>query len=381
MPRQRVWPPKVHHHKPSGQDRITLWVGGRRVFVALGPHDSEEARREYLRVVAEHEHGKRPPVTAESLTVGELVAAYRPHSEATLDSGELWHTKRALKPLLALYADYPVADFGQAELRVVRGEMVKDKLVGRYINRLVSRIRRLWKWAVGERLVPPDLHHGLTLLEPLRSSTKGVRWHRPVGEVPRATVEKTLPFLQPVPAAMVRLQTLTGMRPGEVCRLRPGDIDREGIDVDGVKVWVYTPGSHKKEYEGKLRLIPLGPQAQAVLAPYLDRPADAYCFSPKESVEAYMRQMGRKINHAARRKPGEKYTPSSYEHAVKKACKRAGVQPWHPHQLRHQTATLVQGKMSLDEARALLGHQHADITRVYAHGDLIIAARVVARLG
>ena len=38
----------------------------------------------------------------------------------------------------------------------------------------------------------------------------------------------TLPDLPKVVADMVRFERLTGCRPGEVCQLRPADLDRTG---------------------------------------------------------------------------------------------------------------------------------------------------------
>ena len=95
--------------------------------------------------------------------------------------------------------------------------------------------------------------------------------------VSAAIVEATLPFLSQTVADMVRLQRLTGARPGEICAMRPGDIDRSG------EVWKYTPAEHKTEHHGHRRLIIIGPKGQAILHPYLLRSKEAYCFSPQEA--------------------------------------------------------------------------------------------------
>ena len=79
-----------------------------------------------------------------------------------------------------------------------------------------------------------------------------------------------------VVADMVRFQRRTGCRPGEVCQLRPMDMDRSS------EVWQYRPASHKTEYLGRERIIFIGPKAQAVILPYLLRDAATYCFSPAE---------------------------------------------------------------------------------------------------
>jgi integrase len=63
---------------------------------------------------------------------------------------------------------------------------------------------------------------------------------------------------------MVRLQLLTGARPGEICAMRPTNVTR---GIDGV--WTYRPASHKTEHHGRERRIFIGPQAQEILTPYL----------------------------------------------------------------------------------------------------------------
>jgi integrase len=40
-------------------------------------------------------------------------------------------------------------------------------------------------------------------------------------------VEGTLPYLSPTIRAMIELQLVTGMRPGELCQLRPMDVNRD----------------------------------------------------------------------------------------------------------------------------------------------------------
>jgi hypothetical protein len=160
---------------------------------------------------------------------------------------------------------------------------------------------------------------------------------------------------------MVRFQRLTGCRPGEVCNLRPMDLDRSR------EVWAFTPASHKTEHHEHRRIIFVGPKAQAVLLPYLLRPADAHCFSPAESVErrntarrarrktkVQPSQMNRK-KRRPKRVPKDRYTRYSYRQAVDRAIEKAnknaaeqatqkGTDPvvlphWHPNQLRHTAGT------------------------------------------
>ena len=82
-----------------------------------------------------------------------------------------------------------------------------------------------------------------------------------------------------------------------------------------------------------------------------------------------------------RRQPGARYRVSSYRQAVIKACQKAGVPEWHPHQLRHAKATEIRREAGLDAARAVLGHRSTATTEVYAEIDAGKAAEVMAKLG
>jgi integrase len=104
-----------------------------------------------------------------------------------------------------------------------------------------------------------------------------------------------------------------------------------------------------------------------------------------------------------RKLPGDRYTPCSYDQAIRKACEKAnqaekekaikgGMDPqeaearilvphWSPNQLRHSHATEVRRRFGLEAAQVALGHSKADITQVYAERDLTLAVRVAAEIG
>jgi site-specific recombinase XerC len=68
-------------------------------------------------------------------------------------------------------------------------------------------------------------------------------------------------------------------------------------------------------------------------------------------------------------------------HAVARAARRAGIQHWHPNQLRHLFATEVRKSHGLEAAQVLLGHSRADVTQVYAERNLALGTRIAADLG
>lgn len=189
---------------------------------------------------------------------------------------------------------------------------------------------------------------------------------------------------------MVRLQLLTGMRSGELVIIRAADIDRTGA------VWVYRPVTHKSAHKGKVRAVPLGPKAQELLAPFLERVGDdaaAYLFSPKISMKGH-REALRKTRKSPvqpsqrnrskkrpRRCPGDRYDSHTYCRAIARACEAARVEPWHPHQIRHAYATAIRQSHGLEAAQVLLGHASAKITEIYAEANGTLGQKVAAEVG
>lgn len=213
---------------------------------------------------------------------------------------------------------------------------------------------------------------------------------RPVLPVPQEHIEALAPHVSREVWALIRLQLLTGARSGELVQLRPCDLDMSG------PVWVYCPADHKNSHRGHQRSIYLGPQAQEVLRPFLaDRPLQAYCFSPIEAertrrIAAHERRKtpassgnvpGSNRKLRPERAPGERYDTRGYGRAIARACVKAGVPHWHPHQLRHTTATRLRREFGIDTARVLLGHKSPVVTDIYAELDRTKAIEVASRIG
>lgn len=227
----------------------------------------------------------------------------------------------------------------------------------------------------------------------------------PIMPVAAAHVESTLEHLPPIVADMIRLQRLTAMRPGEVCIIRPVDIDRSG------DVWIYRPFTHKTAHHGHARTVMIGPRGQEILLRYLVCDAQAYCFRPCDSEEKRRAQghQDRRTPMSCGNKPGsnrksqpawsagERYTTHSYGRAITRACDKAFPAPddikgdelakwqsdhrWTPHRLRHSAATEIRSKFGLEEAQIILGHAQASVTQVYAERDLAKGLEVAAKIG
>jgi integrase len=380
-------------------------LGGRDFY--LGPYGSPQSRAEYDRLVAEWlVNGRRvllpPGATDTDLTVNELALAFLRWAEGYYRKGgkvtsEVSNIKTAIRPLRRLHGHTPAREFGPLALKAVRDELIRAGLTRSGVNRGARLIVRAFRWGAEHEMVPPSIYHGLKAVSGLRKGRSEARESEPVRPVPDADVDAIGPFVAPQVWAMVRLQRLTGMRPGEVVSMRTGEVDISG------EVWLYTPGSHKTEHHGRERRIFIGPQAREILRPWLRADPGEFLFSPSEAESA--RRAGLRALRKTRVQPSQRdrskvsprkqplgcYTVDSYRRAIQYGIARAnleragqGIAPiphWHPNQLRHNAATRLRREFGLDAARAVLGHSSPAVTEVYAELDEAKAAEVMGRVG
>lgn len=377
-------------HKSSGQARVK--VHGKDIY--LGKYGSPESKREYRKVCAELEAtgGVAPPSPkAAPLLVLELASAFLAHARRHYvhpdgtPTDELKYIKSALADAGMLYGHVPAADFGPLALKALQQHWVKANAARTTINGRINRLRRMFKWAASEELVPASVYEALRTVAGLQRG-RTAREAEPVKPVPDLHVAATLPSLTPTVRAMVLVHRLTGCRPQDVCRMCAGEIDRT------VRPWVYEPKRHKTAYRGATRRVFLGESAQAVLAPLLDKLAPHEpVFSPaRANAERYamMRakrktkvQPSQEDRGRSGRAPKSEFTPGLYAKRVRDACIRAGIPHWHPNQLRHSFATEARTRLGLEAAQVALGHSRADVTQVYAERDMGLAAKVAEKMG
>jgi integrase len=378
--------PSYRHHKGSDQGFVEL--DGRRIY--LGKWGLPETEQRYHRTVAEWiANGRHVAIPPEDITVKEMIARYWTHCTAVYVSPDGAPTpyleediKLALAPLRRLYGDVNAVDFGPKALRVLQEQWANQALACTSVNRRVRAIRRAFRWAAAHEIIPVMVAHGLDMVEGVKAGTSGARESKHIGPVSDEHVDAIRDFVSPVVWGLIQLQRLTGARSGELIELRPCDVDRSG------GVWMATLERHKTAHHGHTRVLHFGPQAQAILRPYLLRPADAYMFDPHDAVawrasrfpthrrsnqKADPNESDRTVNHC--------YTVDSYRRAIARACIEANVPDWHPHQLRHSLATRVRAEYGLEAAQVVLGHARANITQVYAEANQAKAAEVAAKIG
>jgi integrase len=390
--------PKYRKHT-SGQAFVELC--GKRHY--LGKWKSAESKAEYERLTAEWlAAGRQIAPAAQDATVNEITLAFWTHAESYYrlpdgsPSTEIDNYRLSLRPLIAIYGHTPAAQFGPLELQAVRMKMIESGLARRTINQRVGRVKRLFQWAVSNALIPANVYHGLQAVDGLKMGRSAARETEPVRPVPDNHVNAVVDHLPPQLAACVELQRITGMRSTEVLSLRGCDLDVTG------ELWVYRPPLHKTAFRGHDKTIHLGPKAQAIIRPWLKADTQAFLFSPAEVMEAIRAaqrsqrktpltpsQAKRRGKRNPEKRPGDRYTARSYQHAIRQTIRRLNadadefnqIPKWHPHQLRHNAATRLRKEYGIEAARVVLGHRSAAITEVYAEIDHAKAADVMLKVG
>lgn len=418
MPRLSHALPKYRKHRGSGQAVVT--INGRDFY--LGPHKTKASKIEYDRLIGEWLANGRNPLhaTSQDILLVELCLRYWEFAKGHYQkNGRCTNVtpgiKCALRYLREWYGKTPAAEFGPLALKAVRDRMIEDALSRTYINDHLGRIKRMFKWGVGEQLIPAATYEALKAVDGIRKGRTAARETDPVQPVEDAIVDTTLEHLPQVVTDMVRMQRLTAMRPAEVCIIRPCDIDRTG------ETWVYRPESHKTEHHDRDRVVFIGPKAQALLLRYLARDSAMYCFRPidseaKRRAEVHTNRKtplscgnrpGSNRRRKTKRTVGECYTTASYRRAIHRACDKAFPHPklgyklrssftdaekselrewqsqhhWAPNQLRHTAATEIRKHHGLEAAQVILGHSQLGVTQVYAERDITKGMEVARLIG
>lgn len=449
------------YRKRSGYDQaiVTLTDAAtkRRRDYWLGEYGSPASRERYHRLIAAWEAGsRRHPDPADAgiergagaraeasdgrPTVAMVIAAYWRWAQRYYQPNESGTLRVVLRMLRQYHGSEAAEDFGPKKLRALREAMIagddmcdppRPRWSRGYINQQMQRLRRMFRWAASQEMIPASVYQTLDTVEALKRGRTTAREGKKVAPVPQVRVDAVRPFLSRQVAAVIDLQLLTGARPGEVLSMRPSDIEQHQTEDDEPPVWLFRPREHKNQFRAMERTIILGPRAQAVLKPFLDgRDPEAFVFSPAEA-EADRRT----ATSAARRTPlscgnrvgtnrsldperavGDKYTTASYYVAIRRACDRAFPPPpplgrregetvadwrarltpkqkadlaawqkahrWHPHQLRHTAATEIRRAFGLEAAQLTLGHSSAQVTdAVYAERDHGKVAEIMRQVG
>ena len=369
-------------HKASG--KAVVRIKGKDYY--LGRYGSPESKEKYHRLIAESMVSPSFGMVKNRVSLCEAIVKFIEFGSGYYTPKENENLHYAMRPMVELLPSLALSDFGVVQYKIIREWWIKRGSSRQYVNSQMKRVLRFAKWLVAEGMADPSLHQALKCIEPLKRGRCNARESEPVKPVSDSDIGAAIKFMPKVLADMVKLHRLIGCRPGELVQIKPAMVDTSG------DVWTITISDHKNAWRGKDRIIAVGPKAQAILKPYLDRGLSEYCFSPKEAM-----QQRQAVKHEARktpmscgnkpgtnrkpkpqRAPADCYSTNNYARAVLYACKRAKIEPWSPNQLRHAAATQLRKLEGIEAASVILGHSQLNTTEIYAEKNLQ-AAIVVAR--
>ena len=385
MPRKSSIP-SYRLHKPSGLAVVTL--NGKNYY--LGTHGSKKSLQEYDRLIIRWiSGGRRPLERPDDLTISEMIVRfvedyakrwYRKNGRYTSSMARIRAVSRSLN---RLYGDHPAREFRPSDLKTMRAYWEQAGHARGTVNDAVFWVRKMFAWAAEEELIPGSVLADLKAVKNLVKGRTVAPDYEAVTPVPEEVLEATIAQLRPLVVAMVRLQIATGMRPGEVCMMRPCDIDRSG------EVWRYVPREHKTEHKGKDRVVLLGPEARAILGPLLEStrersPIFTKARRPKDQIDVTL--YGRAIGAACAKarphptlgniRPKDRTADQANEY--KRWMMENG---WNPNQLRHNAATRLRKRFGIETARIILGHSSAFTTEIYAEADVEKAMLAIGQAG
>jgi integrase/recombinase XerD len=208
-------------------------------------------------------------------------------------------------------------------------------------NRRLAVLRRFYRWALRERLVPVD-------------PTLRLQGAHRVARFPKTVSESQVESLLAAPdasnalglrdRAMFELLYATGLRVSELVGLKLGELSlSEGL--------VRVVGKGSKE-----RIVPLGEEARAWIERYLKR-ARPELLAGRVSDAVFVTQRSGAM------------TRQMFWILVKRYALLAGINaPLSPHGLRHAFAThLLNHGADLRVVQLLLGHADISTTQIYTH--------------
>jgi integrase len=239
--------------------------------------------------------------------------------------------------------------------------MIRRGWKRKVVNKRIGELRRAWKWGVSHGLIPVATYQALLTVEGLAMGRTVAPESEEIVAIPRERIFVARDALRgKMHKALLEIHYLTGMRAGELVSMKGSEVQR-GFEHG---LWLYEPEKHKTMHHGHKRRIWLGPAAQEVLAPWLDRAGTGWVWPSR----------GRGRHKGVRCHIGEQ----SYCDAIQRACARAGIPEFTPLHVRHTALTEIRAALGLEAAQAAGGHKNMRVTEIYAEKNDDLARKVAA---
>ena len=238
--------PRLKEHKSSGR-AVCEWVTkGVRHSRYFGPWGSAKADAGYRRFQAEWLASQSSPVPeiapGETATVAAVGIRWLAHCEKTYvkrgkATSEVNLNRSAWRVVGRLFGDLSATEFTPKKLKAVQDSMVGEGWSREYVNAQIARIQRAFAWAVGEELISASVTDALKYVAPIVAGRTAAIERKPKLPIPVEHIAAIRDHLHEDGSrcetlwAMIEVQRIVGLRPGEVCSIRPEDLERHHGDL------------------------------------------------------------------------------------------------------------------------------------------------------
>jgi integrase len=362
-----------------------------------------------------------PSVSMDDLTLSELADMYSEwardyHQDAAIPGyAQNWLTSLVIE----IIGDVHWTEFTAELFKLIPTELIKRGKNRRVINQIMTDTCTWMQWCYDENKISRRVDLNLRAVRRLRKNKRGVLEKVPKVAVLWQEAEKLFPFLAPSLRTMVTAQFWAGMRPGEVCIMRPRDLllvpsdtaKKNGAD----DLMYYFPCHHKNLHrDDNAKLIKLLTwRVRESLQQFIDRSEheDEYLFKPVDAhcwaIDYNVKEKADRRNEPAYEPPSatkrrerlaatrrqrleaeqhERFDSQSYARRISLAFDRAArsgveLERWSPNQLRHGAMTMMGDFGYASAGSLLLGHKHLQTSLThYDHATLRRLARVADKL-
>ncbi len=230
------------------------------------------------------------------------------------------------------------ADVDRVVLRRYLAYLATRRMARRSIARKAAALRRYFAWLRRTGAIPTDPSRRLTA-----PHGEGRLPHVLKADELAALFADDAVVGEPVAVrdrAVVELLYGSGLRVGELCGLRPPD-----VDLAAARLLVWGKGA-------KQRQLPMSETSVDAVRTWVDRGRPAMVSQETPADALFVNRRGRRL------------TPRD----VRRILDRRATSPTHPHALRHTFAThLLDGGADLRAVQELLGHEDLATTQLYTH--------------
>lgn len=244
------------------------------------------------------------------------------------------------------YADgIELTSIDQQHVRQSLGQLHRQGLGPRSLQRWLSALRSFFKWGQRHGLIERDPSTGITAPKAPKTLPKALD----VDQVSQFVEVDGDDFLSRRDRAMLEVFYSSGLRLAELAAL-----NWEHMELQQGQMRVTGKGN-------KTRVLPIGQHALAALETWKRES------HPSDSQQAvFISQQGKRLSHR------------SIQLRLKKLALEQGLdQHVHPHMLRHSFAShLLESSGDLRAVQELLGHANLSTTQVYTHLDFQHLANV-----